>query len=81
MNFFAELKRRNVLRMAGLYLVALWLVTQVVDTVLTRLIAAKSFSLPFDLNDTPNLIARLRQAKVDLSIFIKTPRLQVMEKK
>ena len=25
MNFFAELKRRNVIRMAGLYLVGAWL--------------------------------------------------------
>jgi hypothetical protein len=28
-NFFAELKRRNVVRMAGLYLVGAWLLTQV----------------------------------------------------
>ena len=34
MSFFAELKRRNVIRMAGLYLVGAWLVTQVVGTVL-----------------------------------------------
>ena len=34
MSFFSELKRRNVHRMVGLYLVAAWLVTQVVDTVL-----------------------------------------------
>ena len=33
-NFFAELKRRNVVRMAGLYLVAAWLLTQVASTVL-----------------------------------------------
>src|SRR2546423_4085222 len=33
-NFFAELKRRNVLRMAGLYLVGAWLVVQVAGTVL-----------------------------------------------
>ncbi|HEX8076627.1 MAG TPA: tetratricopeptide repeat protein, partial [Chthoniobacterales bacterium] len=33
-NFFAELKRRNVIRMAGLYLVAAWLLTQVASTVL-----------------------------------------------
>jgi TolB-like protein/Flp pilus assembly protein TadD len=33
-NFFAELKRRNVIRMAGLYLVAAWLLTQVTSTVL-----------------------------------------------
>jgi hypothetical protein len=26
-NFFAELKRRNVIRMAGLYLVGAWLLT------------------------------------------------------
>src|SRR5881394_2193006 len=33
-NFFAELKRRNVYRMAGLYLVGAWLVVQVAGTVL-----------------------------------------------
>ncbi len=33
-NLFAELKRRNVLRMAGLYLVGAWLVVQVAGTVL-----------------------------------------------
>ena len=33
-NFFAELKRRNVLRMTGLYLVGAWLVVQVAGTVL-----------------------------------------------
>src|SRR5678809_1303622 len=34
MSFFAELKRRNVIRMAGLYLVGAWLLTQVSSTVL-----------------------------------------------
>jgi TolB-like protein/Flp pilus assembly protein TadD len=33
-SFFSELKRRNVIRMAGLYLVAAWLITQVAGTVL-----------------------------------------------
>jgi TolB-like protein len=33
-SFFAELKRRNVIRMAGLYLVGAWLLTQVAGTVL-----------------------------------------------
>src|SRR5437899_9198178 len=33
-NFFAELKRRNVVRMAGLYLVGAWLLVQVTGTVL-----------------------------------------------
>jgi hypothetical protein len=28
-NFFSELKRRNVIRAAGLYLVGAWLLTQV----------------------------------------------------
>lgn len=31
-NFFAELKRRNVIRMAGLYLVGAWLLIQVAST-------------------------------------------------
>jgi adenylate cyclase len=34
MNFFNELKRRNVIRAAGLYLVGAWLLTQVASTVL-----------------------------------------------
>src|SRR5437016_8131125 len=33
-NFFAELKRRNVIRRAGLYLVGAWLLVQVAGTVL-----------------------------------------------
>lgn len=33
MDLVAELKRRNVIRMAGLYLVGAWLVVQVTDTV------------------------------------------------
>jgi hypothetical protein len=33
-NFFTELKRRNVIRMAGLYLVGAWLLPQVASTVL-----------------------------------------------
>src|SRR5213080_3747554 len=33
-SFLAELKRRNVIRFAGLYLVGAWLVTQVASTVL-----------------------------------------------
>jgi TolB-like protein len=33
-NFFAELKRRNVVRMAGLYLVGAWLLVQVAGTIL-----------------------------------------------
>ncbi len=34
MSLLAELKRRNVIRMAGLYLVGAWLITQVSSTVL-----------------------------------------------
>ena len=34
MSFFAELKRRNVIRMAGLYLVGAWLLVQVSSTIL-----------------------------------------------
>src|SRR4030095_1532000 len=33
-SFFSELKRRNVIRMAGLYLVGAWLIVQVAGTVL-----------------------------------------------
>src|SRR4249919_2292415 len=34
MSLLAELKRRNVIRMAGLYLVGAWLIVQVASTVL-----------------------------------------------
>ncbi len=34
MKLIAELKRRNVIRMAGLYLVGAWLITQVAATLL-----------------------------------------------
>jgi TolB-like protein len=34
MNLFAELRRRNVIRMAGLYLVGAWLLVQVAETLL-----------------------------------------------
>ena len=34
MKLLAELKRRNVIRMAGLYLVGAWLVVQVAGTIL-----------------------------------------------
>jgi TolB-like protein/Tfp pilus assembly protein PilF len=34
MNLLAELKRRNVIRVAGLYLVGAWLIVQVAETVL-----------------------------------------------
>jgi hypothetical protein len=40
MRFFAELKRRNVIRMAGLYLVGSWLLVQVAGTVLPMFGAA-----------------------------------------
>src|SRR5213595_2240555 len=33
-SLFAELKRRNVIRFAGLYLVGAWLLTQIASTVL-----------------------------------------------
>jgi hypothetical protein len=36
-NFLAELKRRNVIRMAGLYLVGGWLVVQIAETLLLSL--------------------------------------------
>jgi TolB-like protein len=34
LSFFAELRRRNVIRMAGLYLVGAWVVVQVAETLL-----------------------------------------------
>ena len=40
-SFLTELKRRNVIRMAGLYLVGAWLLVQVAGTVLPVLDAGK----------------------------------------
>jgi len=40
-SFFSELKRRNVIRMVGLYLVGAWLVVQVAGTVLPMFGAAE----------------------------------------
>src|SRR5437016_11392004 len=40
-NFFTELKRRNVIRFAGLYLVGSWLLVQVSSTVLPMFGAAE----------------------------------------
>jgi hypothetical protein len=37
LRLLAELKRRNVIRMAGLYLVGAWLVVQVAATLLPEL--------------------------------------------
>ena len=34
MSFFNELRRRNVIRMSGLYLIGVWLLVQVAGTVL-----------------------------------------------
>lgn len=34
MSLFAELKRRNVIRMAGLYLIGAWLIAQIAETLL-----------------------------------------------
>ena len=42
MTFIAELKRRNVIRMAGLYLVGAWLLVQVAGTVLPWLAVSAS---------------------------------------
>ena len=36
-SFFAEVKRRNVVRMAGLYMVGAWLIVQVAGTLLPML--------------------------------------------
>ncbi|MEO6154212.1 MAG: hypothetical protein ABIP16_00605, partial [Thermomonas sp.] len=41
MNFIAELKRRNVIRAAGLYLVGAWLLVQVAGTILPMFGAAE----------------------------------------
>ena len=45
-NFLAELKRRNVIRVAGLYLVGAWLLTQVAST-MRRIDCRESKTDPF----------------------------------
>jgi len=45
-NFFAELKRRNVIRVAGLYLVGAWLLIQVAST-MRRIDCRESKTDPF----------------------------------
>ena len=48
-SFFAELKRRNVIRFAGLYLVGAWLLTQVTSTVLpTAMIAVDAWLIDLE---------------------------------
>ena len=46
MSFISELKRRNVIRMAGLYIVGAWLILQVSETILP-------------IFDTPNWVLKL----------------------
>ena len=43
-SFLAELKRRNVIRMAGLYLVGAWLIVQVSRAVLTAFRTVRTVS-------------------------------------
>src|SRR5678815_3858474 len=60
MSFVAELRRRNVIRMAGLYLVGAWLLTQVAGTVLPMFGApdwlARSVVIVLALGFVPTLI-------------------------
>jgi TolB-like protein len=60
MTFIAELKRRNVIRMAGLYLVGAWLVVQVSSTVLPMFGApdwiARSIVIVLMIGFVPTLI-------------------------
>ena len=60
MSFIAELKRRNVIRMAGLYLVGAWLVVQVSSTVLPKIDAPawlpRSIVILFAVAFVPTLI-------------------------
>ena len=60
MKIFAELQRRNVIRMAGLYLVGAWLVTQVAGTVFPMFGApdwvARSVVLVLAIGFIPTLI-------------------------
>jgi hypothetical protein len=56
-NFFSELKRRNVIRMAGLYLVGAWLVVQVATQV-------------FSFFEIPNWAVRLIVLGVPIALVI-----------
>ncbi len=59
-SLFAELRRRNVIRMAGLYFVGAWLITQVAGTVLPMFGApdwlARSIVLLLVIGAVPTLI-------------------------
>jgi TolB-like protein/Flp pilus assembly protein TadD len=59
-SLFAELRRRNVIRMAGLYFVGAWLITQVAGTVLPMFGApdwlARSIVLILAIGAVPTLI-------------------------
>jgi hypothetical protein len=46
-NFFAELKRRNVIRVAGLSLVGAWLLVQVASTMRIDCRESKTDPFPF----------------------------------
>jgi hypothetical protein len=82
-NFFSELKRRNVIRMAGLYLVGAWLLTQVASTLLpafdvpshdsrARLYPGGDFSWVFEL--TPEGLKREEDVAPGQSITPQTGR-------
>ena len=55
-NFFAELKRRNVIRFAGLYLVGAWLLVQVAGTLLP-MFGAPEYPLLTPLHGDPRFEA------------------------
>ena len=46
MSFVAELKRRNVFRMAGLYVVGAWLLIQIAETLLPIFLLAMAVLTP-----------------------------------
>ena len=60
MNILKELQRRNVIRMAGLYLVGAWLITQVAGTILPMFAApdwiARSVVIALAIGLIPALI-------------------------
>jgi TolB-like protein/Tfp pilus assembly protein PilF len=60
MSFFAELKRRNVLRVGAAYLVAAWLVIQVVETIFPAFgfgdVAVRNTTIVFAIGFIPALI-------------------------
>jgi len=75
LTFFAELKRRNVLRMAGLYLVGAWLIVQIVGTLApSRGVAHSQLgNALLQKGDAQGALAELEQEKTEIWRMIGLP--------